>query len=171
MRLRTSPAAEFQSIQTRAKMGAALWTQTLGSIFLLWIALTLWLVWHRTGTYQPDLHHQYFWRWILCDILADTPGLNLLASRLPMYAGGAWYSLPDFAAWLDKLYSGSFYTWCGRATTGIGAYGFGSDLLPVAAGGALIAWWWRRNPDAGHHIRGLSLMTAREFDRAVWRDQ
>jgi hypothetical protein len=38
-----------------------------------------------------------------------------LAPSLSMYADGAWYSLPDFAAWLDKLYGGSFYTWCWRA--------------------------------------------------------
>lgn len=171
MRLRTSPAAEFQSMQTRAKMGATLWSQTVGTIFVLWIILTVWLVWHRTGTYEPELHHLYFWRWILCGILTDTPLLNHFTTSLPMYAGGSWYRLPDFAAWLDKLYGASFYGWYWQTTMGLGTYGFGSYLLPVTAVTLLFVWWWRRNPDEGHHIRGLSLMNEREFDHAVWRDQ
>ncbi len=170
MRLRTSPAAEFQSIQTRAKMGAALWSQTLGSIFFLWIGLTLWIVWHRTGLYRPDLHHVYFGRWMLCSILTDTPLINRFAASLPMYADGAWYRLPEFAAWLDKLYGDTFYGWYWHAAAGIGNYGLGSDLLPIGASGALLVWWWRRAPDAGDHIRGLTLMSARQFDRAIWRN-
>jgi hypothetical protein len=151
-------------------MGAALWTQTLGTVFLLWIALTFWLVWHRTGLYQPNLHHLYFGRWIVCDIVADTPLLNRLAPTLPMYAGGAWYALPDFAAWLDKLYGASFYNWFWRTAIGEGSYGLGAELLPIAALALLSVWWWHRDPDRGNHIRGLTLMTAREFDRAIWRE-
>jgi hypothetical protein len=170
MRIRTSSAAEFQSMQTRAIMGAALWSRALGTVFFVWIALTLWLVWHRVGLYRPELHHQFFGRWALCSILSDTPFLDRLSASLPMYADGSWYRLPDFAHWLDAVYGGTFYAWSWRATTGAGAYGLGSDLLPVTAAGALLVWWWRRNPDAGDHIRGLTLMSARQFDRAVWRD-
>jgi hypothetical protein len=170
MRLRTSPAAEFQSIQTRAKMGAALWSQTLGTVFFVWIVLTLWVIWHRVGHYRPGLHHQFFGRWILCSILTNIPFVNRLAATLPMYANGAWYKLPEFGHWLDNVYGASFYGWFWSATTGAGAYGLGSDLLPIAAGGLLLAWWWHRDPDRGNHIRGLTLMTAREFDRAIWRE-
>jgi hypothetical protein len=167
MRIRTSSAAEFQSMQTRAIMGAALWSRALGTIFALWIGLTIWLVWHRA---RPDIQHELFGRWVLCSILTDTPFLDRLSANLPMYAEGTWYSLPEFGHWLDNLYGGTFYYWSGRATTGAGAYGLGSDLLPIVAGGLLVAWWWRRNPDAGHHIRGLTLMSAREFDRHVNRE-
>src|SRR5215831_7283220 len=104
MRIRTSSAAEFQSIQTRAKMGAALWSQTLGSVFLLWLALTLWLVWHRVGQDHPELQHAYFFRWIFCGILTDTPVLGGFTTGLPMCVNGAWYHLTDFIVWLDQLY-------------------------------------------------------------------
>src|SRR5216683_3482681 len=145
MRIRTSSAAEFQSMQTRAIMGAALWSRALGAIFVLWIALTLWLVWHRVGVYRPEVHHELFGRWVLCSILADTPFLDRLSANLPMYANGSWYKLSEFTHWLDTVYGGTFYAWYWRATTGLGgAYGIGSDLLPIAAGATLLAWWWRR---------------------------
>jgi len=171
MRIRTSSAAEFQSMQTRAIMGAALWSRALGGLFLLWIALTLWLVWHRIGLNRPELQHEFFGRWVFCSIVNDTPFIDRLSARLPMYADGAWYRLPDFGRWLDSVYGASFYSWFWSATTGAGAYGLGSDLLPIAAGVVLVVWWWRRDPDGGEHIRGLTLMSAREFDRAIWRSR
>src|SRR5713101_7734635 len=73
MRIRTSSAAEFQSMQTRAIMGAALWSRALGIICFLWIALTLWLVWHRVGLYRPEVQHELFGRWALCSVLTDIP--------------------------------------------------------------------------------------------------
>jgi type IV secretory pathway TraG/TraD family ATPase VirD4 len=167
MRLRTSPAAELQSLQTRAKISGTLWTRALSAIFFFWIALTLWIVWHRVGGERADLHHVYFGRWILCGILSNTPFLNRLTASLPMYAGGAWYSLPEFARWLDQLYGGSFYSWFWRATTGIGNFGFGSYLFPIAGAAALGIWWWRRDPDGATHIRGLRLLTPRQLDREL----
>ena len=164
MRIRTSSAAEFQSMQTRAIMGAALWSKALGTVCVLWIFVTLWLIWHRV---PPAVEHQFFGRWMLCSILSDTPILSRLTLKLPMYAQGAWYSLPEFGHWLDSIYGGSFYAWSWRATVGAGAYGLGSDLLPITAGILLVGWWWRRNPDAGHHIRGLTLMSDAAFDRHV----
>jgi hypothetical protein len=164
MRIRTSSAAEFQSMQTRAIMGAALWSKALGAVFVLWIFLTLCLVWHRA---RPEVQHELFGRWVLCSILTDAPLLDRLAARLPMYAEGSWYNMPDLGHWLDSVYGESFYAWSWRATTGAGAYGFGSDLLPITAGILLVGWWWRRNPDAGHHIRGLTLMSADEFHSHV----
>jgi len=157
-------------MQTRAIMGAALWSRALRTILFAWIALTLWLVWHRVGAYRPEVQHEFFGRWVLCSILSDTPFLDRLSANLPMYANGAWYRLPEFAHWLDNVYGGTFYRWSWRATTGAGAYGLGSDLLPISAGLLLLAWWWRRNPDAGHHIRGLTLMSAREFHQHVNRE-
>jgi hypothetical protein len=73
VRFRNSAAAEFQSIQTRARMGAALWARAFRWVIYIWIALTVWVIWYRVGLYRPELHHQFFGRWILCGILTDTP--------------------------------------------------------------------------------------------------
>src|SRR5215467_8224903 len=143
MRLGSSHAAEFQSLQTRAKMGAALWLRALRSLIFLWVALTVWLIWYRVGLYLPELHHAYFWRWILCGILNDTPLLNRLAERLPMYADGVWYNLPTFVQWLDspQMYRDNFYEWYWHMATGLGGYyGIGTDLFPIGVGALLIAW-------------------------------
>jgi hypothetical protein len=110
MPFRTSPAAEFQALQTRAKIGATLWSRALRTVILVWIALTFLVIWYRVGLYRPWLHHAYFGRWIACGILNDTPLLNRLAHRIPMYADGGWWTLPSFAAWLDgpRMYGDSF---------------------------------------------------------------
>jgi Type IV secretion-system coupling protein DNA-binding domain len=170
MRLRTSPAAEFQSLQTRAIMGATLWSRAARGVILVWIALTVWLIWQRVGFYLRELHHAYFGRWILCGIINDTPLLNRLAERLPMYADGGWYTLPSFAAWLDgpQMYRASFYSWYWQLTTGMdGHYGLGTDLFPLVCLALVILWRWRRDPDATEHLRGLRLLTPRQFNRQL----
>jgi type IV secretory pathway TraG/TraD family ATPase VirD4 len=170
MRLRTSPAAEFQSIQTRAIMGAALWSRAFRTVIFCWIALTVWLIWHRVGIYFPDLHHAYFGRWVLCGILNDTPLLNRIAPDLPMYAAGGWFTLPSFATWLDgpQMYRASFYSWYWHMTTGLGGYwGLGTDLFPLTCLALVLVWRARRVPDGSEHIRGLRLITPREFNQMM----
>jgi hypothetical protein len=109
MRLRNSAAAEFQSIQTRARMGAALWTRAFRWVIYIWVALTVWVIWYRVGLYRPELHHQFFGRWILCGILTDTPILNRLAPSLKVPVNGLWYALPEFAQRTGDV-SGQFFT-------------------------------------------------------------
>jgi type IV secretory pathway TraG/TraD family ATPase VirD4 len=170
MRLRTSPAAEFQSLQTRAIMGATLWSRAARGVIFAWIALTIWLIWHRVGLYLPELRHEYFGRWIVCGFFNDTPFLNRLADRLPMYANGGWYTLPSVAAWLDGpgMYRQSFYSWYWHTATGLGGYyGFGTDLFPLVCLALVIVWRWRRDPDATDHLRGLRLLTPRQFERQL----
>lgn len=167
MRLQTSAAAELQSLQTRAKISAALTYQIVNGLFLLWLALTLWLVWHRVGQEHPELHHAYFGRWIVSDLFADTPLLSRFAEPLPMYAAGNWYTLPSFAAWLDNAYGGSIYSWGWRAATGAGYYGLGSALLPLVLGAVLLVWWWRRDPEGNNHLRGLRLINPRTLNRQI----
>jgi ABC-type cobalamin/Fe3+-siderophores transport system ATPase subunit len=170
MRIRTSPAAEFQSIQTRARMAGALWSRAIGAIFFVWIAFTLWVIWYRVGLYRPTLHHEFFLRWILCGIVNDTPALNHLAPRIPVPAEGAWYALPAFAAWLDssQVYGDSFYSWFWHMATGLGGYyGLGTYLLPLVAGVLLIAWRVNRQPDGADHLRGLRLLTPRQHARQL----
>jgi Type IV secretion-system coupling protein DNA-binding domain len=168
MRLGTSPAAEFQALQTRAKIASQLWSGAARAMLLLWVLLTIWVIWHRVGTERPWLHHAYFCRWILCGILNDTPLLNRLAVSIPVPAAGAWYALPSFAAWLDnpQLYGASPYSWFARAAVGLpGYYGLGTDLFPIALLGLVILWRARRPTDGAHHIRGLQLVSPRRLNR------
>lgn len=170
MRLTPSPAAQLQAYQTRARIGASLWSRAICSILFIWTMLTLWVIWYRTGLYLPEIHHAYFGRWILCGVINDTPLLNRLAVKLPVYVNGAWYPLPSFTAWLDgpEMYRDSFYSWYWHQATGLGGYyGLGTDLFPLAVGTMLIGWRWRRDPDDQDHLRGLRLLTPRQHYRQL----
>lgn len=61
-RLGSSPAAEFQALQTRVKIASQLWSGAVRGMILLWILLTVWVVWHRVGVERPWLQHTYFVR-------------------------------------------------------------------------------------------------------------
>jgi type IV secretory pathway TraG/TraD family ATPase VirD4 len=170
MRLRTSPAAEFQSLQTRARMGAALWSRAVRWVIYLWVGFTIWLIWYRVGLYRPWLHHQYFVRWIVCGIINDTPLLNRLAPGLKVPAEGLWYMLPEFIRWLnsDAMYGDSFYSWYWHMATGLGGYyGLGTDLFPLSIAAAVFVWRWRRDADGSEHLRGLRLMSPRQHNRTT----
>jgi len=151
-------------------MSAALWSGALRAIFFMWVALTLWVIWYRVGLYLPELHHQYFGRWILCGILNDTPLVRRLGVRLPMRADGAWYSLPSFAQWLDgpQMYRDTFYSWYWHMATGLGGYyGLGTDLFPIGIGALFTGWRLRREPDSKDHLRGLRLVSPRQHNREM----
>lgn len=177
MRLGTSPAAEFQALQTRAKIASHLWSGAVRTVLLLWAMLTVWVIWHRVGLDRPWLHHAYFVRWILCGILNDTPFVNRLAPRIPVPANGAWYALPPFTVWLDssQVYGSSFYSWFWHAATGMGGYyGLGTYLFPISLLGLVIVWRARRPTDGAHHIRGLQLVSPRQLNRELhggWLDR
>jgi hypothetical protein len=114
-----SEAARWQAYQTRARMGAHLWFQIITIAVLSWIVLTLYVVWRQTGLFYPQLDHQYFWYWVFCGIIIDTPLLNLCAPNLKVPAPGGWYPLPQFTACSTgrsfttfRLRPGSFTTEC-----------------------------------------------------------
>ena len=168
MALGTSEAARFQAYQTRAKMGAALWSRAIRVVIFIWIALTLWLIWYRVGLYRPQLEHEYFGRWILCGILSDTPLLNRITGHLTGPLAGNWYYVPDLAQWLDssQVYGDSFYSWYWHMATGLGGYyGLGTDLFPIGVLALAIAWRRRRDPDGKDHLRGLRLLSRRQHNR------
>jgi hypothetical protein len=71
-----SEAARWQACQTRARMGAHLWFQIITIAVLSWVVLTLYVVWRQTGVFYPQLDHQYFWYWVFCGIIIDTPLLQ-----------------------------------------------------------------------------------------------
>ena len=170
MRLGTSPAAEFQALQTRAKIASQLWSGAVRTLLLLWVLLTIWVIWHRVGLYRPWLHHEFFGRWILCSILNDTPVVNGLAPRIPVPADGTWYALPSFTAWLDgpQLYGAGAYSWFWHVAIGLpGYYGLGTDVFPISLLGLVAIWRFRRPTDGAHHIRGLQLISPRQLNREL----
>lgn len=170
MALGASEAARIQTYQTRLRMGAALWSRAIRAIIFIWIVLTLWVIWYRVGLYRPELHHEFFGRWILGGIITDTPILSHFAPRIPMPADRQWYGLPSFMTWLDgpEMYRDSFYSWYWHMATGLGGYyGLGTDLFPIGLGALLLAWRWRRENDGSEHLRGLRVISPQEHNRQV----
>jgi energy-coupling factor transporter ATP-binding protein EcfA2 len=161
MALGASQAARWQAYQTRARMSAHLWFQILTAIFLGWIGLTLYVVWRATGDYFPGLQHQYFWCWVFCGILTDTPLLDLLAPRLRIPAGGVWYPLPQLTEWMNgpQLYHLSFLAWFIH-------YGLRTAIIPLTLATCAIGWRARHQLDA-EHLRGLRLLTPHDHNRQL----
>jgi len=156
-----SDGAFFQAYGTRARLSAQLYLRLALALAIVWFALTTYVVWYETGVYLPALSHQYFFRWIFCDVTTGIPLVRDLADWLPMYANGTLYSLPSFGAWLDgpQFYQKSFATWfwwCGRSTA----------LVPVTMLLCGIAWRLRRRLDL-KHIRGLQLISPSQHNRQL----
>jgi type IV secretory pathway TraG/TraD family ATPase VirD4 len=156
-----SDAARFQAYQTRARMGAALWSRIILWTILGWFALTIWVVWHETGSYFPQVGHQYFWRWVICSTLLRIPFIDTIALRCTVPANGAWYLLGPLVNWMNgpKMYYQPFPTWFWH-------YGVRTALIPVGLGVAAIIWRIRHHVGA-FHVRGLKLLTARAHDRQL----
>jgi hypothetical protein len=142
-------------------MSAHLWFQILTAIFVGWIGLTLYVVWRATGDYFPGLRHQYFWRWVFCGILTDTPLLNLFAARIRIPAGGVWYPLPQLTEWMDgrQVYHLSFSAWFIH-------YGLRTAILPVGLAVCAFGWRVRHHLDT-EHLCGLRLLTPRDHNRQL----
>jgi type IV secretory pathway TraG/TraD family ATPase VirD4 len=157
MRLGPPTGASYQILQTRAKLTAHLFTQIIMTAVLGWLALTIWVVWWRTGAAFPQLGHQYFGRWVLCSLLSP------FADSLKIPANGSWYQMAQFGAWLnsDQLYGVSFGTW-------FTYYAWRTALIPVGIGVFAIVWKVRhRNDGDTNHIRGLRLLKAKDHDRQL----
>jgi hypothetical protein len=161
-----SDGAFFQAYETRVRLSIQLYLRLALGLVILWLAVTTCVIWHETGVYLPAIGHQYFFRWMLCDLLTGTPLVRDLAAWLPMYANGTLYSLPSFSAWLDGpgLYQRSFQEW-------FWLYGGLTALMPIGLVLSGIAWRLRNRIDL-KHIRGLQLVTPRQHNRQLrggWR--
>jgi type IV secretory pathway TraG/TraD family ATPase VirD4 len=156
-----SQAARFQAYQTRARMGAALWSRVVLWTLLGWLALTLWVIWHETGVYFAPLNHAYFWRWVICSTLLRIPFIDTIALRCSVPANGAWYPMGPFTNWTNgpKMYYQPFPTWFWH-------YGIRTALIPIGLGAATLVWRARHRVDA-LHIRGLRLLTRRQHNRQL----
>ena len=161
MRSGISDGAFFQAYETRVRLSAQLVFRLSLGLSSLWLILTTYIVWYATGVYLPALGHQYFFRWILCDMLTSVPLVSDLAAWLPMYANGALYSLPSFGAWLDgpQFYQRSFPVW-------FWWYGRWTALTPLGLMLCAIVWRLRHRLDL-KHIRGLQLITPQQHNRQL----
>jgi hypothetical protein len=161
MAVTASEAARWQAYQTRARMGAQLWTQGLGAAFIVWILLTTYVVWHQTTYRFPGLGHPFFFRWMLGSILMRTPGINAYSGGWPIPAQGQWYALGPFTDWLNGLYAASFpgLFWY---------YGIRTAAVPIVlAAGAIAYRVHRRHLTDGEHLRGLRLLSPRDLNRQL----
>jgi hypothetical protein len=159
--LGASEAARWQAYQTRARMGAQLWFRVFVWMVLGWIALTVYVVWHETGVYFPQIQHAYFWRWMLCGILLRTPLIHTLVLRCSLPANGVWYQLGPLADWMNgpQMYYRPFTDWFWH-------YAFRTALVPLAVGAALLVWRARRLVDV-EHILGLRLLPPTHHNRQL----
>jgi type IV secretory pathway TraG/TraD family ATPase VirD4 len=159
--LEPSNAARSQAYITRARIGILVYTRIVFYVLIAWAALTVYVVWLETNLQLPQLGHQYFWRWVIGNILTGTPLLDTLAPWLPMYAGGRLWELLSFTAWLNGpgLYQAPFGNWFWH-------YGLRTAVLPLSiAGGA--AFWRLRHMVNVEHLRGLQLLTVRQHNRQL----
>jgi len=161
MALGASQAARWQAYQTRARMSARLWLQIFTVTIFAWIALTMYVVWRATGNFFPQLDHQYFWRWVGCGIITETPFLNLFVPRLDLPAAGRWYPMAQLAGWLDgpQMYHLPFTTWFFH-------YGVRTAALPLGLGLLALIWRARNHTDA-EHLRGLRLLPPPQHNRQL----
>jgi hypothetical protein len=152
-----SDAARFQAYQTRARMGAQLWGRVFVWTLFAWVALTFYMVWRDTGLAFPQLHHVYFWHWVLCGALSHAPGFRTLAVPIK----GAWYPVGPLTDWMNgpEMYYASFPQWFWH-------YGIRTALIPIGLAASALVWRSRNRLDA-LHIRGLRLLTPQEHNRQL----
>jgi hypothetical protein len=153
-----SDAARWQAYQTCARIGARIWFTAIKGALLVWIGLTIFVVWHETAVYFPAFGHRYFLSWFVAWVFTDVPGLRGLGRWLHLQYEGRWYPLPSMYRFLNgpHLYKASFGFWfehfC-RYTA----------IVPLAFFGIFIALKLRR--DSGpEHVRGLRLLTPRRLN-------
>lgn len=161
MALGASQAARFQAYQTRARISVVLWFRIIICASLVWAALTLYVVWRQTAAAFPALGHQFFWYWVICGTMIETPLVSFYAARISVPVAGQWYPLPQFLDWLNgpQLYHLPFTVWFAH-------YALRTALVPVAIGVAIISWRVRKGLD-GEHLRGLRLLTPRDHNHQL----
>jgi hypothetical protein len=171
MSLGASQAARWQATQTRAWMGASIWWTVIKFTLIAWVLLTIGVIWYGTGRDSPQLHHRYFWGWILCGIFTDIPILNILGAHMIVPLDGHWYPLPYAAAGLNgaNYYKVSFGLWFSH-------YCKYTASVPAAFG--LLTLLIRLNRDSdgsdAEHLRGLRLMRPRRHNHQLnggWRSK
>jgi type IV secretory pathway TraG/TraD family ATPase VirD4 len=158
----TSEAARWQAAQTRARIGASLWWTIIKFTVFVWLIFTIAVVWHETGEAFPELHHQYFGRWVLCSLFTGIPLLDRVGSYMILPFKGNWYALPDVAAWLNDpqaYYRGTFGQWFWH-------YSHYTTLAGLLIPALMFARSLRRDRDT-EHVRGLRLLSRWRHNRQL----
>ncbi|MBV8452874.1 MAG: type IV secretion system DNA-binding domain-containing protein [Deltaproteobacteria bacterium] len=161
MALEPSNAARIQAYQTRARIGITLYARIILCILIAWAVLTVYVVWHETGKYLPQLQHAYFLRWVILSTIVRSPFIGAAVLRCNAPAGGSWYPVGSLVDWLDgpQMYAQPFSVW-------FWYYATRTALVPVGIVAA--AFFWRvRHMVNVEHLRGLRLLTPRQFDHQL----
>ena len=147
-----SDAARWQAYQTRARIGARIWFSAIKVTLLVWIGLTIYVVWVETARYFPAIGHRYFLEWVLTWLFTDVPLLRELGPWLHLQYQGRWYPLPSTYQFLNGPY---FY----RASFGFWFEHFCryTAIVPLAFFGIFLAVKLGR-ASGPEHVRGLRLL-------------
>lgn len=126
---------------------------------VIWVEMTVWLVWHWTGHYGGAAAHRYFIRWFLAWFL--TQEIPLTFASLPYR--GSHYTITSIYAFLNYKYylGGSFASWYWHYAT------WGAVLTGLIEAGCLATLRIVDAPPEARHIRGITLVSARRLGRKL----
>lgn len=146
-------------------LGTQLFFQATVFIFFTWLAMLTLLIWHEISVYRPELNHIYFFRWVICSLLGETPFLNHFTWWIDIPFNKVFIRIDAAQTFLTSLYGHTFYqAFYHVATTG---WGLAIDLVPFGLIAGLIRWRLRQNPASGDYLRGLRLLSPEEHNRAL----
>ena len=126
---------------------------------VIWVEMTVCLVWHWTGHYGGAAAHRYFIRWFLAWLL--TQEIPLTFASLP-YRGGR-YTIASMYAFLNYKYylGGSFASWYWHYAP------WGAVLTGLIEAACVAVLFLRPGPSEARHIRGITLVSARKLARKL----
>jgi type IV secretory pathway TraG/TraD family ATPase VirD4 len=126
---------------------------------VIWVEMTVCLVWHWTGHYGGPAAHSYFIRWFLAWFL--TQEIPLTFASLP-YRGGR-YTIASMYAFLNYKYylGGSFASWYWHYAP------WGAVLTGLIEAGLLAVLQIFDAPTETRHVRGITLVSARKLARKL----
>jgi hypothetical protein len=126
---------------------------------VIWVEMTVCLVWHWTGHYGGTAAHRYFIRWFLAWFL--TQEIPLTFASLP-YRGGR-YTITSMYAFLNHKYylGGSFASWYWHYAP------WGAVLTGMIEAGLLAALQIFDAPPETRQVRGITLVSARKLARKL----
>jgi hypothetical protein len=126
---------------------------------VIWVEMTVCLVWHWTEHYGGPAAHRYFIRWFLAWLL--TQEIPLTFASLP-YHGGR-YTITSMYAFLNYKYylGGSFASWYWHYAP------WGAVLTGLIEAACIAVLFLRPGPSEARHIRGITLVSARKLARKL----
>jgi len=159
--LEPSNAARSQAYITRARIGIVLYGRILFYVLIGWAALTVYVVWRKTGQYFPQLQHAYFWRWAILSTMVRVPFMGAGALRWSVPANGSWHPVGALLEWIDspQMYNQPFSVW-------FWYYALRTAVVPLGIAAAGLFWRVRHMVNV-EHLRGLQLLPSRQHERQL----